>query len=170
MCTEFLDIVDINDAVIGQLSRDLIYKNKLSNFRTVNGFLLNSLGELWIPTRQLDKDLWPLHLDASIGGHVQAGETYEEAFSREAKEELNLDLTIQNVQDLGKLTPIEHNVTSYMKLFLIITESSPTFNLLDFIKGEWLSSKDIKDKFKQGTLAKPDLPILIKFLESRYFI
>ena len=46
---EILDIVDENDCVVGQNKRSEIYRQRLCNFRVVNAFVINSLGQLWIP-------------------------------------------------------------------------------------------------------------------------
>ena len=82
---ELLDLVDQQDKIIGQKLRSEIYDKKLTNFRVVNAFIQNDDGDLWIPRRSKDKRVFPLCLDASMGGHVAAGETYEEAFNRELK-------------------------------------------------------------------------------------
>lgn len=164
---EYLDIVSNDDEAIGQLDRESFYQRKLTCFRTVNGFLLNSLDQLWIPIRQSHKPLWPLHMDASVGGHVKSGETYEEAFIREVQEELGLKITSKDIEFIEKLTPSFHKVTSYMKLFLIHTDKTPDFNVEDFISGEWISLYQLKHKFIQKELSKPDLPILIHVLESK---
>ncbi|MHC5743961.1 MAG: NUDIX domain-containing protein [Nostoc sp.] len=86
---EILDIVDEIDYVIGQNKRSEIYRQRLCNFRVVNAFVINSLGQLWIPRRSAHKSIFPLCLDVSMGGYVETGETYEDALQRELKEEFN---------------------------------------------------------------------------------
>src|ERR1044072_3256275 len=91
MNDELLDLVSPDDVVIGQALRSVIYAHDWSNFRVVNAFIINDQGKLWIPRRTANKQLFPLCLDASMGGHVAAGETYHQAFVRELQEELNID-------------------------------------------------------------------------------
>lgn len=43
---EILDLVDRDDNVIGKLARDKVYAAGLSNFRVINGFLINQQGQL----------------------------------------------------------------------------------------------------------------------------
>ena len=102
---EFLDLVDENDNVVGKERRSEVYSKHLSNFRVVNAFIVNSKKEIWLPRRTADKIIFPLCLDMSVGGHVESGESYEDALKREAKEELNIDTDKAIVRLLGHLTP-----------------------------------------------------------------
>ena len=77
---ELLDLVSSDDEVIGRLSREEIYQNNLTNFRTINAFIINNKNQVWFPIRHHKKKLWPNMIDASIGGHVISGETYFDAF------------------------------------------------------------------------------------------
>ena len=105
MNEEILDVVNEFDQVIDKRKRSYIYKKGMIYFRTVNGFLVNRYNELWLPIRTPNKSLWPLHLDASVGGHVKSGETYLDAVIRETKEELNIDINTKKIINIGKLRP-----------------------------------------------------------------
>lgn len=76
---ELLDIVDSTDTVVRTELRSAIYQQKLRYFRAVNAFIINGKGQLWIPRRTASKALFPLALDTSFGGHVQSGQSYEQA-------------------------------------------------------------------------------------------
>jgi isopentenyl-diphosphate delta-isomerase len=80
---EILDLVDENDIVVASRPRSEIYAENLHNFRVINAFLVNGNGEIWTPRRTAHKRIFPLALDMSVGGHVESGETYDEAFARE---------------------------------------------------------------------------------------
>lgn len=162
---ELLDIVDQHDHVIGQEYRSEIYKQKAKNFRVINAFLMNDLGEVWIPRRSASKKLFPLCLDASVGGHVAAGETYDQAFARELQEELALDVNLISYQLLGKLTP-EQGVSAYMQLYLIKSNNEPDYNRNDFISASWFSIDAIQELLKAGKPAKGDLLPLICSLRN----
>lgn len=161
---ELLDIVNEHDQVIDQRFRSEIYAQQMTSFRVINGFLINKQGELWIPRRSADKKLFPLCLDASVGGHVMAGETYQEAFERELQEELNLDAKQMRYQMIAKLTPHRDNVSAFMHLYLIYTDTMPNYNQADFCESFWIDSVALKKKIMNGEPTKGDLPILIQAL------
>lgn len=162
---ELLDIVDINDQVIGQEYRSKIYDENLSCFRVINAFLINSQNQLWIPLRCADKKLFPLCLDVSAGGHVSAGETYEQAFERELYEELNISAP-KSYKMVAKMTPHLHFFSAFMQVYIIYTDETPNFNRNDFISGEWISLTDLHKKIRLGAKAKPDLVPLINLLKT----
>jgi len=159
---EFLDLVDDNDNVIGKKKRSEIYSEHLSNFRVINAFLVNSSGKLWIPRRTATKRVFPLCLDMSLGGHVESGETYEDAFRRELEEELNLRVEDINFSELGKLIPKKHGVSAFMKVYEIKSDTTPNFNKGDFIEYFWLSPSELFKKLESGDKSKDDLPKLVK--------
>jgi 8-oxo-dGTP diphosphatase len=57
--------------------------------RTVGALFINAEGKVLLGLRAPSKKAWPLHWD-SIGGHVEAGESLEEALIREAREEVGV--------------------------------------------------------------------------------
>lgn len=128
----------------------------------INAFVRNSKGELWIPRRASNKRIFPLHLDMSVGGHVESGETYEEAFKHELKEELNLDVGKVKLKFLGKLTPHQNKVSAFMKVYEIQLEKTPRYNKKDFVEGFWLKPKELLKRLKKGDKSKDDLPKLVR--------
>lgn len=163
---ELLDIVDDNDYVIDQMYRSEVYRFGLSTFRAVNAFIVDKQNRLWIPTRSPHKTLFPLCLDTSVGGHVKAGETYEQAFERELYEEVQLRPSDVEYTLLAKLNPSQHYVSAHMQVYLIRTECSPIFNPDDFIDASWISLTDLKEKILQGEKTKGDLPTLVNLVQT----
>lgn len=165
---EYLDLVDEDDKVIGRKKRSEIYAENLTNFRVVNVFVVSSKGEIWIPRRAPNKRIFPLCLDMSVGGHVESGETYEDALRRELKEELDLDIDKASYRFLGHLTPQEHGVSAFMRVYEIKMDETPNYNKGDFIKYFWLTPKALFERLAKGDKAKDDLPKLVRiFYGSR---
>ena len=142
---ELLDIVDQNDQVVGQKYRTEIYAQNSSNFRVINAFLINSQKQVWIPRRSPHKKLFPLCLDASVGGHVASGESYDRALERESQEELNIEISQVPHKLLAKLTPHQHGVSAYMNVYVIVTEQEPAYNTNDFISATWFAISDLQN-------------------------
>ncbi len=83
---ELLNIYDETGAVVGSMERG---EAKAKGFAAgaVQLLLVNPEGRILLQRRRDDKEnggLW----DKSVGGHVQAGETFDAALIREANEEL----------------------------------------------------------------------------------
>jgi len=162
---ELLDVVDENDLVIGQEYRTKVHKEKLP-FRVINAFLINKQKELWIPRRTPHKKLFPSCLDASVGGHVMAGEDYDQAFERELQEELNIKRSQVSYQFIGKLSPYRHGVSAFMHLYLITTNITPNYNPADFSEASWVNITKLNERIKKGEQVKGDLTILINFVQD----
>jgi isopentenyl-diphosphate delta-isomerase len=163
---EILDLVDENDVVIGSLSRKEVYTQGLKNFRVVNIFVRNNNGELWIPRRTATKKLFPLYLDMSAAGHVESGESYEEAFAKEVREEIGIDVTAVSCKELGHLSPYSDKVSAFSKIYEITYDDVPTYNPDDFVEYYWLTPARIIELWREGEKMKSDIPILI----TKYYL
>ena len=146
---EHLDLVNENDSIIGIKKRSEIYAEKLANYRVVNAFVVNSKGEIWIPRRTANKKLYPLSLDVSIGGHVDSGESYEDALRREAYEELNINVDDFPKRFLGHLSP-KDDVSSFMKVYELQMDITPQYNKNDFVASFYMSPKELHQRLCQG--------------------
>jgi len=88
--TEYFDIVDENDRVIGQAPRSSCHGDPSLVHRVAHVLLFNSRGDLLLQKRSVCKDIQPGKWDTSVGGHLDPGETYLEAAIREMREELGV--------------------------------------------------------------------------------
>lgn len=84
---EYMDIVNEADEVIGRDTRERIHARHEIH-RGVHVFVVNAAGELLLQRRAETTDYYPGYWDASAGGQVGSGETYEQAARRELREEL----------------------------------------------------------------------------------
>lgn len=152
---EILDIVNEQDEVIGTIDRrdyDRLVTEKLGYLRSVDMYIQNDKGQLWVPRRTLDKTIAPGGLDYSVGGHVESGETYEDALLREIKEELNLTLTLD---DLEFVTLIQPGIIPYFrKFYLYHSNDAPVYNPEDFTEYFWLTPTELAAKIRSGEPAK----------------
>jgi isopentenyldiphosphate isomerase len=163
MTIELLDLVDETDTVIGQISRDDAWATQ-ARVRVVNAFVVNTLGQLWIPRRTADKKMFPNCLDMGVGGHIQSGESYLAAFRRETQEELNIDLDQVPWRKTAYFSPLKTTLSAFMEVFEIQLEHTPAFNPEDFSESFWLTPQEAKQKIRSGDPAKGDLLELLERL------
>lgn len=90
MAEELFPIVDLDGNVIGSESREVCHGGSFLLHPVVHLHIFNSAGELYLQKRSMSKDIQPGKWDTSVGGHVDYGETIEEALHREVREELNV--------------------------------------------------------------------------------
>lgn len=164
MQDELLDIVDVNDQVIGQMLRSQVRERGMVNYRAVNAFIINDQGQLWIPRRTEQKKVYPLCLDASVSGCVSAGETYDQGFAREAQEEVGVDIHTIPYTCIGLLNPYQHGTKAFMHVYLIRSNQVPLYNPDDYIDYYWLRPEQVLERIVQGDKTKHDLPVIIKQL------
>lgn len=102
MTDEIIDVVDRQDQVIGQASRQAVHARGLRH-RAVHILIFTGRGELLVQKRAATKDTFPGCYDSSAAGHLGAGEDYDAAAGRELDEELGLNLPAGALQKCFKI-------------------------------------------------------------------
>ena len=87
---ELFPVVDASGTVIGRATRGECHGGSMLLHPVVHLHLFNSRGELYLQHRPLWKDIQPGRWDTAVGGHVDYGETIDEALRREVREELGI--------------------------------------------------------------------------------
>jgi isopentenyldiphosphate isomerase len=164
MSEEILDLVNEQDEVVGSLSRREIYERGLTNFRVVHGFLVNKERKLWIPRRILTKKIAPGGLDYSVAGHVESGESYENAFRRETQEELGIDVDTIPWKQVAKFTPSADGVHFFEVVYEMVFEGEPQYSRTDFGEAAWYTPEEALALIRSGGHHKMDLAFTIEKL------
>lgn len=95
--TEYLDVLDDEGNVVGQASQEEVYEKKHSH-RIVHVMVVNpQTRAIYLQQRAETKSFLPGYFCTSAGGHVHAGETYEQAAKRELYEEIGLKTPVREV-------------------------------------------------------------------------
>jgi len=87
-----LDVVDLNDVVVGSKTRGEVHRLQLPH-RSVHVLVFNPDKDLLLQKRSMLKDECAGMWDSSCAGHVEAGQSYAETVAREFEEELGVALT-----------------------------------------------------------------------------
>lgn len=162
---EILDLVNEDDEVIDTLLRDEIYLNNLKHVRVVNVFIRNDKGEVWIPIRAAHKQIAPNGYDVGVGGHVEHGESYDEALAKEVKEEIGWDMKSLKYREIGKYGPHE-GLSCVSMIYEISSNAQPELNLEEFSEASWMMPDDLARSIRDGHLAKSDLLPLLRIVYS----
>ncbi len=115
---EYLDIVDENNNPTGMVvERDEAHERNLYH-RHVMTWIMNEKGEVLLQKRSDNKNRHPGEW-AKTGGHVESGETVEEALQREAKEEVGALISKENIELIGIFR--SHNPANNFFVYSFIT-------------------------------------------------
>src|SRR3989338_9134722 len=101
MAEEFFDIVDENNKELGiQKSRSFVHESKEYWHRTTHVWIINTQKEILCQKRSALKDVNPGEWQSFFGGHLKAGQSYEENAREELQDELGIDLSELVLQPL----------------------------------------------------------------------
>ena len=87
---ELFPIVDESGLVIGSATRGECHSGSKLLHPVVHLHVFNSKGDIYLQKRPEWKDIQPGKWDTAVGGHIDYGETPEEALHREVREELGI--------------------------------------------------------------------------------
>ena len=87
---EKFPIVDEAGTVIGQATRGECHNGSHLLHPVVHLHVFNPQGDIYLQKRPEWKDIQPGKWDTAVGGHIDYGETPEEALRREVREELGV--------------------------------------------------------------------------------
>jgi len=89
---EYLDIYDEQGNHIGIEERGIVHKNALWH-KTVHCWLYDKEGNIYFQIRQEEKTFY-----TTASGHLSAGESVKQGFSREIKEEIGIEIDAENAK------------------------------------------------------------------------
>jgi mutator protein MutT len=87
---EIFPLVDEEGKVTGRATRGECHNGSMLLHPVVHLHVFNSRGEIYLQRRPDWKDIQPGKWDTAVGGHIDYGETPEEALRREVREELGI--------------------------------------------------------------------------------
>lgn len=121
-----LNIVNDKDEIIGQASRKDVHRKGLLH-REIHVYFVNSAGQVIFQRRAKDKETYPNLLDATVGGHVEIGDSYLDTAIKESVEETGLKINQHELilinqaidKSIDKITGKINNAirTSYLFMF-----------------------------------------------------
>ena len=88
MKEEWFPLVNEKGETIGKATRKECHNGSKMLHPVVHLHIFNKAGDLYLQKRSINKDIQPGKWDTAVGGHIDYGETVEDALHREVREEL----------------------------------------------------------------------------------
>jgi isopentenyldiphosphate isomerase len=138
---ELLEVIDADGRVLELRPRREMHGNPELRHRAVHVVVRNRKGEVYLQKRSLRKRIQPGKWDTAVGGHVDPGESYEQAAARELQEELG-------VSDAG-LTPLFAYVwqteveTEHVQSFALVCEGPFQLHPEEIDEGRFFAPEEL---------------------------
>lgn len=144
MHNELLDIVDLNNQVIGARSRFDIHRLGLRH-RAVHILVRNQNNQFFLQKRSMSKDINPGLWDTAAAGHVDRGEDYDRCAARELTEELGISaddtLALLFKMDASAATGME-----FVQVYLINHDGPFDLCADEIDEGQWFEPSKITSR------------------------
>ncbi len=147
---EIFPIVDENGSVIGSATRGVCHSGSMLLHPVVHLHVFNSKGEIFLQRRPDWKDIQPGKWDTAVGGHVDYGETPEDALRREVHEELGITNFVSEIVDKYVFESNRERELVYVSSTVYDDEINPSAEELD--GGRFWSMQEIIDAMGKDVL------------------
>ncbi len=139
--TEILDVVDENDVVVDQQPRHIVHQKNLLH-RAVHALVFDEDDRMYLQKRSMSKDSNPGLWDTSVGGHLDSGETYDQALIRETEEELGIVLALVP-ERLFKLSACEQTGYEFIWIYKINYSGEIKPCPIEITEGRWVDYQEL---------------------------
>lgn len=147
---ELFPVVDEDGNVTGSILRGQAHDGRKVLHPVIHLHLFNSKGELYLQRRPDWKPIQPGKWDTACGGHIGFGESVEQAFEREVREELGI--TVPSPESLGRYVFESKVEKELVYVFRAVYDGhvNPSADELD--GGRFWSMQEIKDALGKSIL------------------
>ena len=147
---EIFPIVDESGKVIGSATRGECHNGSKLLHPVVHLHVFNSNGDIYLQRRPEWKDIQPGKWDTAVGGHIDYGETPEEALRREVREELGVTEFIPEPVDKYVFESKRERELVYVNRTTYDGEIDPSTDELD--GGRFWTMQEIREALGKGIL------------------
>ena len=147
---ELFPIVDESGRVIGSATRGECHSGSKQLHPVVHLHVFNSKGDIYLQKRPEWKDIQPGKWDTAVGGHIDYGETPEEALHREVREELGITKFCPEQLDMYVFESQRERELVYVNRTTYDGEICPSAAELD--GGRFWTMQEIQEAMGKGIL------------------
>ena len=157
---EYFDIVDENDNVVAQASREEVYDKKHPH-RIAHVFGFDKNGNMALQLRNASRSFCPLHWIPVASGHVSRGESFEQAALREMQEEVGKVTDIEPLSKDVYVKPDDGHI-KILGSFKAILEPPFNFDTEEVEAIEYFTLDEVKRMIAGDDKIHPEFEFLFK--------
>lgn len=167
MADYFVDIVNEKDIVVGRQLKSVAHAKRLLH-RVIHVFVFNRNGEIFLQTRAKKPfDNAEGLLDASVGGHVDAGSDYAQTAEKEFLEELGVSSPLTFETTFAQLT--DADLIHFCACFSAKHDGPFTLDPKEATTGRFYSISELKKLVQQSNpVFTPETKMSLQFLLKKY--
>jgi isopentenyldiphosphate isomerase len=158
LMTEYFVVVDRSDRIIGKASRKECHSNRNLIHRAVAVLVLNKKGGILLEKRSRKKDMEPGKWGL-VAGHVDIGESYDQAARREMKEEIGT--SCEKLRGLFKIFFRTDRESEIIKCFSCVQEGPFKMNRQESDELRFFPEEKVKEAVKSGSFKITESDTLI---------
>lgn len=147
---EKFPLVDKDGNVTGEATRNECHSLTFLLHPVIHCIITNSKGQWLLQKRSMDKDVQPGKWDTSVGGHVQAGESIEDALKREVMEEVGIDILSHECKFLHEYIMRSDVEEEYVYSFFLVKDSGFVKQDSEIDELTFFDIDEIKSKLGSG--------------------
>lgn len=161
---ELFPLVDEQGNVVGSATRRECHSGSKLLHPVVHLHVFDCEGRLFLQQRSMTKDIQPGRWDTSVGGHVDFGETVEQALLREAREELGLlDISPVKLYDYVFESEIERELVNTYSC--VASNRDITIDMSELSAGKFFGIDEIERLLGSGFFT-PNFELEFSFLQK----
>lgn len=148
---EIFPIVDEKGNVIGKATRKECHSGSRLLHPVVHLHVLNANGDIYLQKRSIHKFIQPGKWDTAVGGHMDYGETVEQALERETREELGFtDYEPKHLFSYVYDSEVEREMVH--TFFTITDRNSFDFDPAEVNEGRFWTVEEVRQAIGTGVL------------------
>lgn len=152
MSEEIFDIVDEHNQLTGEQKSRMVVHQEMKDWHRITGiYIINDKKEILCQKRSIHKDANPGMWQPNFGGHLKAGQSYDENAIQELAEELGLQIDISQLikKAIHKTDSFKHFGQRYiLRLNKDIADMKNNDGEVEELA--WLNLTDIDKQVAQG--------------------
>jgi isopentenyldiphosphate isomerase len=156
---ELVDVIDEAGRTVQVVTRREMRARRLPH-RSTAVLVFNTRGDIFIHLRTPTKDVFPSHWDTAIGGVLAAGETFVEGAKREVREELGVEVL---VEELFPFRYADEQTIVQVMVYKAVHGGPFLLQAEEIVRGEFVAVTEVKERAAREAFCPDGLAVLAEF-------